>query len=130
MAAKSHSKTADGKFADLQKDTIEVNDKQHMTTDNGVKISNPDQWLRIVDEKNLGPSLLEDQIAREKVSITYIHPHIYQYISKQTNQQTIDHALRPRTHSRESSTCARKRRLRHVQAIRERRGRNNRGNTD
>ncbi|KAF9250989.1 hypothetical protein LCP9604111_3193 [Penicillium roqueforti] len=68
MAAKSHSKTADGKFADLQKDTIEVNDKQHMTTDNGVKISNPDQWLRIVDEKNLGPSLLEDQIAREKIT--------------------------------------------------------------
>ncbi|KAJ5942732.1 hypothetical protein N7516_002900 [Penicillium verrucosum] len=67
MAANPNSKAADGKYADLQKDTVDVHNKQHMTTDNGVKISNPDQWLRVVDEKKIGPSLLEDQIAREKI---------------------------------------------------------------
>ena len=84
MAANPNSKAADGKHADLQKDTVGVLDKQHMTTDHGVKISNPDQWLRVVDEKKIGPSLLEDQIAREKVNI-HIRTHIHQYISEQTN---------------------------------------------
>ncbi|OQE80727.1 hypothetical protein PENNAL_c0044G06187 [Penicillium nalgiovense] len=68
MATNPNSKTADGKYADLQKDTVDIQDKQHMTTDHGVRISNPDQWLRIVDEKKTGSSLLEDQIAREKIT--------------------------------------------------------------
>ena len=86
MAANPNSKAADGKHADLQKDTVDVHDKQHMTTDHGVKISNPDQWLRVVDEKKIGPSLLEDQIAREKVNLhIHIHPHIHRYIPEQTN---------------------------------------------
>lgn len=59
--------STDTKLADLQKDTVELNNNQHMTTDYGAKISNPDNWLRVVDEKHSGPSLLEDQIAREKV---------------------------------------------------------------
>ncbi|OGE48747.1 hypothetical protein PENARI_c026G07932 [Penicillium arizonense] len=67
MAANTNSKTADGKFADLQKDTVELNSKQHMSTDYGIKITDPDHWLRVVDEKKTGPSLLEDQIAREKI---------------------------------------------------------------
>jgi catalase len=65
--AKKNAKSADGKFADLQKDTAELNDKDHMTTDYGIKISDPDHWLRVASEKNTGPTLLEDQIAREKV---------------------------------------------------------------
>lgn len=84
MAANPNSKTADGKYADLQKDIVDVHDKQHMTTDHGAKISNPDQWLRIVDEKKTGPSLLEDQIAREKVLIS-IHLHTHRSIFEQTN---------------------------------------------
>ncbi|EAW13378.1 spore-specific catalase CatA [Aspergillus clavatus NRRL 1] len=55
------------KDADLQRDTVEIDDKQHMTTDFGIKISDPDHWLRVVDDKNNGPSLLEDPIAREKI---------------------------------------------------------------
>lgn len=65
--AMKNAKSADGKAADMQRDTVELNDKQHMTTDYGIKISDPDHWLRVVNEKNTGPSLLEDQIAREKV---------------------------------------------------------------
>lgn len=68
MAAAANTKVADGKLADLQKDTVEVNGKQHMTTDYGIKISDPDHWLRVGSDQNTGPMLLEDQIAREKVS--------------------------------------------------------------
>lgn len=65
--ATKNAKSADGKIADLQKDTYELNDKTHMTTDYGIKISDTDHWLRVANEKNTGPMLLEDQIAREKV---------------------------------------------------------------
>lgn len=65
--AMKDAKSADGKITDLQKDTYELNDKTHMTTDYGIKISDPDHWLRVANEKNAGPMLLEDQITREKV---------------------------------------------------------------
>ena len=65
--ATKNGKSADGKIADLQKDTHELNDKSHMTADYGIKVSDPDHWLRVANEKNTGPTLLEDQIAREKV---------------------------------------------------------------
>jgi hypothetical protein len=65
--AKANSISADGKFADMQKDTVEINGKQHMTTDYGIKISDPDHSLRVASDSSTGPSLLEDQIAREKV---------------------------------------------------------------
>ncbi|KAJ5225468.1 Catalase A [Penicillium chermesinum] len=67
MTTKARSTVADSKVADMQHDTIEINNKQHMTTDYGIKISDPDHWLRVVNDKNTGPSLLEDQIAREKI---------------------------------------------------------------
>ncbi|KAJ5810408.1 uncharacterized protein N7503_002626 [Penicillium pulvis] len=67
MTAQPNSTTGDGKFADMEKDTVDVHAKQHMTTDYGIKISDPDHWLRTVSDKNTGPSLLEDQIAREKI---------------------------------------------------------------
>lgn len=57
----------DTKLADLQKDTVQLNGTQPMVTDYGIKISNPDNWLRTVNDSTTGPSLLEDQIAREKV---------------------------------------------------------------
>jgi len=72
MSAKTNSTTADGKFADMAKDTVDVHAKQHMTTDYGIKITDPDHWLRVASDSNTGPSLLEDQIAREKVCIRQI----------------------------------------------------------
>ncbi|CAG8948579.1 unnamed protein product [Penicillium salamii] len=62
------SSTTNGKLADLNKETVDAGTKQHMTTDYGIKISDPDHTLRVVDEKRTGPALLEDQIAREKVT--------------------------------------------------------------
>lgn len=55
------------KLVDLEADTNTVNSDQFLTTDHGTRVGNTDQWLRAVDEKRTGPSLLEDQIAREKV---------------------------------------------------------------
>lgn len=52
---------------DLARDTIQLSGVQPMTTDYGIKISDPDHWLRVVDAQHNGPSLLEDPIAREKV---------------------------------------------------------------
>ncbi|KAJ5338697.1 hypothetical protein N7452_005425 [Penicillium brevicompactum] len=59
--------TTNGKIADMAKETVDVHANQHMTTDYGIKISDPDHTLRVVDDKHTGPSLLEDQIAREKI---------------------------------------------------------------
>lgn len=55
------------KLVDLEADTNTVNAEQCITTDHGTRVSNTDNWLRAVDGKRTGPSLLEDQIAREKV---------------------------------------------------------------
>ncbi|KAG2414948.1 catalase A [Aspergillus terreus] len=57
----------DKKVVDLEPDTVNVHTDQPMTTDHGVRISNTDNWLRAVDNQHSGPSMLEDQIAREKI---------------------------------------------------------------
>jgi len=85
--APTDTSVEDGKFRDMAKDTVELNGKQHMTTDYGIKISDPDHWLRVGSNSNTGPSLLEDQIAREKVRLIYHLPR--------TSLILADHALRP-----------------------------------
>lgn len=58
----------DKKVVDLARDTDDVNhSKETLRSDHGVAISDTDHWLRVVDQKHTGPSLLEDQLAREKV---------------------------------------------------------------
>lgn len=67
----------DKKIVDLERDTANVHTKLPMSSDHGVKINNTDHWLKIIGEDKehrLGPLLLEDQLAREKV---YIHTHLY-----------------------------------------------------
>ena len=63
--------TENKKIADLQRDMKDSHSKQPQTTDFGTKVSDLDHWLKVVDEKNnrVGPSLLEDQIARERVRL-------------------------------------------------------------
>ncbi|ESK88286.1 putative catalase [Moniliophthora roreri MCA 2997] len=60
------SATNTRKIADLQRDLIEPSTKSGLTTDHGVAISDTDNWLKAADN-TAGPSLLEDQIAREKI---------------------------------------------------------------
>ncbi|KAI0662540.1 catalase [Cubamyces menziesii] len=57
------------KVADLQKNTIDPASKptKGLTTDHGVFISDTDNWLQATNGARPGPSLLEDQIAREKI---------------------------------------------------------------
>lgn len=56
------------KVADLAKDTKELTDKTHQTSDYGVKLpSDPDHWLSASSEDRQGPSLIEDPFSREKV---------------------------------------------------------------
>lgn len=55
------------KMVDLEGVTANVHTKQAMTTDHGTKMENADNWLKADDGKRTGPSLLEDQIARERV---------------------------------------------------------------
>ena len=80
------SKATDKKEADIQRDTVNVHDnKLFNTTDFGAKVATQDDWLRVVNEDRtgmysvtstcsvlclhpaLGPMLLNDQIAREKI---------------------------------------------------------------
>jgi hypothetical protein len=43
------------KKADLQRDTVDVQDKKHLsTTDFGTKVATQDDWLRVVSEDRAG----------------------------------------------------------------------------
>ena len=56
------------KFDDMAKDTVNYHDeKNKLTSDFGVKLSNTDDWLKVASEDKTGPMLLEDQFGREKV---------------------------------------------------------------
>ena len=71
------------KVKDLATDTIQATPSSGLTTDHGVNISDTDNWcvfvyifkekgspshrLKVVDGEHAGPSLLEDQISREKI---------------------------------------------------------------
>ena len=64
----SHGPVADDKkLMDLARDTADIHIPTPFTTDHGTRVSNTDNWLRVVDHSQTGPSLIEDQIAREKV---------------------------------------------------------------
>lgn len=55
------------KTTHLNKDAQQLSSDVPMRTDFGVAISDPDNWLKLSDGDNNGPSLLEDNIAREKI---------------------------------------------------------------
>ncbi|KZP32232.1 catalase-domain-containing protein [Athelia psychrophila] len=62
------SMTSNAKIADLQRDIHEPAKGDGLTSEFGVKIENTDDWLKAQDGTNVGPSLLEDHFAREKIS--------------------------------------------------------------
>lgn len=59
------------KVDDLKNEFKETDKNARLTTDYGVKQTTADDWLRIVSDDKIGPSLLEDPFARERVRITY-----------------------------------------------------------
>lgn len=66
MAAAS---SCNDKMLLLDKDTNVPGKESRITSDYGVKQSNSDHWLRVVNEDQTGPMLLEDPFSREKVMI-------------------------------------------------------------
>ncbi|KAI0815335.1 catalase [Irpex lacteus] len=54
------------KIADLQYETTKP--EQYLTTDQGVKVSETDNWLKAQNGTHTGPSLLEDHVGREKIT--------------------------------------------------------------
>ncbi|KAJ5594701.1 uncharacterized protein N7459_000909 [Penicillium hispanicum] len=65
--ATQSASSKDKKTVDLSRDTFNAHTNHPQTTDNGVRIENPDNWLKVANDTQTGPSLLEDQIAREKI---------------------------------------------------------------
>ncbi|KAH9919532.1 catalase [Fomitopsis serialis] len=61
--------TETAKIADLQKDIQDPSKRpaKSLTTDHGVFVSDTDNWLKAQTKAHVGPSLLEDQIGREKI---------------------------------------------------------------
>jgi len=60
--------TTNEKILDMWSNTYDTTKSSNrMTTDIGVKVQDTDHWLRVVSKDTNGPSLLEDQIAREKI---------------------------------------------------------------
>ncbi|KAJ2895444.1 hypothetical protein MKZ38_006589 [Zalerion maritima] len=58
---------ADAKAAQLKGNITEANQKSRITSDYGVKQNNTDDWLKVVNEDQTGPALLEDPFGREKI---------------------------------------------------------------
>ncbi len=61
--------TDNKKIADLKRNTKDSHSDQINTTDYGAKIPDLDHWQKPVDQNGnkIGPHLLQDQIARERV---------------------------------------------------------------
>ncbi|EAA26998.1 catalase-1 [Neurospora crassa OR74A] len=55
------------KVDDLKNEFKETDKSARLTTDYGVKQTTADDWLRIVSDDKIGPSLLEDPFARERI---------------------------------------------------------------
>ena len=103
----------DKKLVDLERDTANIHTKQALTTDHGVRINDTDHWLRAVDDNYTGPSLLEDQIAREKVCRLFVTQW---YIPVEWILLiSLDPTLRSWAYPRESCSCSRNWRVRQLQ---------------
>jgi catalase len=69
LDSKSPSVVESAKTKSLQSDTKNADTTtQPFTTDFGLKVSNNENFLKLVSEKSTGPQLLEDEIGRERVS--------------------------------------------------------------
>jgi len=65
----SGAMTSNKKVTEMKKHHEPPSERIHLTTDTGYKAPSHDLWLSASTGDNKGPALLEDNIAREKVSI-------------------------------------------------------------
>ncbi|KAL6866250.1 catalase 1 [Amphichorda felina] len=61
------SKGSQAKAAQLAANTVEPTKDSRITSDFGTKQTNTDDWLRVNKEDQIGPGLIEDPFAREKI---------------------------------------------------------------
>lgn len=61
------SKGSEAKAAQLEHDTVEPTKDSRITSDFGTKQASTDDWLKVNNEQQTGPMLIEDPFAREKV---------------------------------------------------------------
>ena len=59
--------TESAKIAQMEANTQDVAQNDRITSDWGTRQSNTDDWLRVNRDDQIGPALLEDGFAREKV---------------------------------------------------------------
>ncbi|KAL0960124.1 hypothetical protein HGRIS_011765 [Hohenbuehelia grisea] len=59
--------TDNAKVSDLQRNYVDPKAGGRLTTDFGVKVPDTDTWLKATNGSTVGPALLEDQHAREKI---------------------------------------------------------------
>jgi catalase len=69
------SKGSEAKVAQLEQDMVEPTKDSRITSDFGTKQASTDDWLKVNNEQQTGPMLIEDPFAREKVSISPTHSH-------------------------------------------------------
>ncbi|KAI1497726.1 catalase [Biscogniauxia marginata] len=55
------------KIAQLDEHSQSVSKDDRLTSDWGAKLGNTDDWLRVANDDEIGPMLLEDSFAREKI---------------------------------------------------------------
>lgn len=58
------------KITDVKRDLFDSaqSSLNYLTSDQGVKVSDTDNWLKVYDGTHVGPHLLEDQLGREKIT--------------------------------------------------------------
>lgn len=65
--------TTNEKTLDMYPNTVNAHQtSKTMATDYGAKINDGDHWLKVVGAEGHGPSLLEDQVGRERVCIEFL----------------------------------------------------------
>lgn len=94
---------ADEKQADLAKNTKAPTTKDVLTSDAGVKQTNTDDWLKVVNDNHTGSELLEDPFSREKVTTASLRPISFARNANSSNPFRYT-GLTMRGSRRESST--------------------------
>ncbi|KAL4260087.1 Catalase [Pleurotus pulmonarius] len=67
MSLSKNTADSNAKTASLTQFIADCTPSQQMTTDQGLHVADTDNWLRVASESTVGPALLEDHLAREKI---------------------------------------------------------------
>lgn len=86
---------AEAKAAQLNPNTVEPNKDSRITSDFGTRQSNTDDWLRVNSEDQIGPMLLEDSFAREKVGGRVVSRALVPYLRTRARSTALTTSVSP-----------------------------------